>query len=207
MSGIVTGQSVLIDRLPYGSVNKVAPVSTQALRDHIQLTHTLDDNIVLGVGGYLFAAAEEAEGRGVVSLIRQQRKQIIGSDVGCYIAGQGVELSYGPVISVSAVKYLDSDGVEQTLDTSAYRVSVSQNLVYFRDNPPSLADGPGTIWIEYEAGFGDNSDSVPAVWQNIVMTIAMRRYEYRGGDTGSTNAAWERMIRQMVNVAGGSYRA
>jgi len=207
MSGIITGQSVLVDRLPYGNATKIAAVSEQSLKDHIELTHSLDDAIVTGVGGYMFAAMAEAEKRGNVSLISQSRIQIIGEELLARLSGSSVALSNGPVINVTAVKYLDEDGEEQDLPIANYRVTPRSSAVYFFGTLPTLTEGPETVWIEYEAGFGDTSDAVPADWQNIVMTLAMRKYEYRGADSGSSNDSWERMMKQMVLIAAGGFRA
>lgn len=208
MSGRVSGQTVLIDRLPYGSTPDTQPVDSARLKEHIQLTHSLDDNIVLGVGGYLPSATEDTENRGNVSLIRQKRRQIIGEELlGC-LSGECVLLGYGPVIGTQpiVVTYLDSDGVEQTLPATNYRLLADNESLYFFGSLPSFASGPGTVWVDYEAGYGDTSDDVPARWQNIVMTIAMRKYDFRGGDSGPSNDSWERMINRMVVNAGGSRR-
>jgi uncharacterized phiE125 gp8 family phage protein len=206
LSSSASGKSVLVDRLPFGETPKVTPVSLDILKEHIQVSHDLDDTLIAGVGGYLLAATGEIEKRGNVSLIRQSRLHYVGDDQLGNITDESVSLGYGPIVSVTAVKYLDSAGVTQTLATTNYRVSTQLATVYFISAPDTLADGPGTIWIEYESGFGDTPASVPAEWQNLVAMVAMRRYEYRDGDGGPNIDKWERMLRRMVIAAGGEYR-
>jgi uncharacterized phiE125 gp8 family phage protein len=205
MGTISTGQSVLVDRTPYNVAVKVMPVGAAALREHLQLQHAADDVVVFGVGGYLPAATGEVEKRGNVSLIAQRRKQYIGLEE-YPVCGKTIEVLYGPVISVTAVKYLDSSDAVQTYPATSYRVT-DTGEVYFKDNPPTLAAGPQTIWIEYEAGYGALPDNVPAEWQSIVMQLAYRRYELRGESAGQKYDEWERMIDRQICLAGGSRRA
>lgn len=198
---ITSGDCILIDRLPFADTPKVLPVDAVLLKAHLELTHDADDDLVTGVGGYLAAATREAEQRGNVSLIRQQRKQYIGPEA-FPVIGQSFALLFGPVIEVTAVKYLDSDDAEQTYPSTSYRATGEE--IYFKANPPTLADGPNTIWVEYESGFGDTPDDVDSLWQNLVMQLAYRMYELRG--ESATSPAWERMIDRLVVIAGGSRR-
>lgn len=204
MYGLITGRNDLIDRLPYGTSPKVAPVAEATLKNHIQLTHDLDDDIVLGVGGYVLAATAEVENRANVALIHQQRRQYIGEELLGSLCGKTVELSFGPVVSVTDITYLDGDEVEQTLGASYYRAS--SNAIYFKEELPTLANGPGTVWVNYVAGYGATDADVPAQWQNLVMMLAMRKYDLRTGDGGATTDVYERMIDQMIVTAGGSRR-
>jgi uncharacterized phiE125 gp8 family phage protein len=168
------------------------------------VSHNADDALIYGVGGYLLAATQEAEQRGNVSLITQKRRQFIGEEeypVKC----KSFALLNGPVRSVTSVSYLDSDDTEQELDASLYRFANGD--IYFKDNPPTLADGPNTIWVDYEAGYGDSPSVVDALWQNIVMQLAFRKYELRGESPGPTPDAWERMIDRQIVIAGGNRRA
>jgi uncharacterized phiE125 gp8 family phage protein len=200
---ITTGESVLVDRLPYGTNPKVLPVESQTLRDHLIVSHNADDTIILGVGGYLHAATVEVENRGNVSLISQQRRQYIGVD-DYPVACKSFALGFGPVQSITAVMYLDEDDVEQTYPATSYRYSHGD--IYFKEDPPTLADGPNTIWVDYVAGYGDTPSAVDSLWQNIVMQIAFRKYELRGESPGQTPDAWERMIDRQIVIAGGSRR-
>lgn len=200
---ITTGESVLVDRFPFDDDPKVAPVEPETLRDHLIVSHNADDTIILGVGGYLYAATVEAENRGNVSLITQKRRQFIGLE-DYPVACKSFALGFGPVQSVTAVKYLDEDDAEQTYPVASYRYSHGD--IYFKEDPPTLADGPNTIWVDYVAGYGDSPSTVNALWQNIVMQLAFRKYELRGESPGQTPDAWERMIDRQIVIAGGSRR-
>lgn len=204
----ITGLNLLVDRLNYDSDNKVLPVDDAFLKAHLQLDHSEDDGLVLGVGSYLDAARADVEKRGSVALIRQKRKQTLGVDViEAGLDGQSISLYVGPVLSVTAVRYLDSAAATQTLSTSLYRLLPDNESIHFYGTMPTFLEGPGTVWVEYEAGFGDTADDVPADWKNLVCILASRKYDFRGGDSGATNQAFERMIERLVSVAGGNRRA
>lgn len=207
MSGIVTGQNLLVDRLNYNSATKIWPVSTEQLRNHLQLDHTEDDNIVFDVGGFLPSATADAENRGNVALIRQKRRQTIGHGlIRGGLSGVQINLAVSPVIDITHVHYLDGDGIEQEMSVSNYRLLPDAQTLYFFGTLPVLLDGPGTVWVDYEAGYGDSPEDVPSEWQNIVSQIAFRKYDYRGGDSGPSNDSYERMLDRLIVVAGGSRR-
>lgn len=207
MSGIVTGQCLLVDRLNFGSATKIWPVDQSALSNHLQLDHHEDDSLVFDIGGYLAAATADCENRANVSLIRSKRRQTIDwADIYAGLSGQQILLNFGPVISVTTVKYLDADGAEQAMGSANYRLLPDGCTLYFQGTLPDLYEGPGTVWVEYEAGYGDTPAEVPSEWQSIVSQLAFRKYDLRGGDGGGSNDSFERMIDRMIVIAGGSRR-
>jgi uncharacterized phiE125 gp8 family phage protein len=203
----VTGTSVLVDRFPFGDSDKAIPVGSAVLKNHIQVTHSEDDDIILGSGGYVHAATDQVEKQGSISLITQTRTLTIGSELLSALSGEEVHLPFGPIQAVTEIGYLDTDGTQQVLPPENYRVSLGNRSVYFQGDTPTLAEGPGTVWVNYTSGFGDSSDDVPAAWQNCVMVLAMRMYDFRGADSGQTNDTWARMFKHMILAAGGEYRA
>ncbi len=200
---ITSGENILLDRFPFGSSPKIQPVEPETLRDHLMLNHRADDKLIFGVSGYLPAATDEVEKRGCVALIRQRRRQYIGYEENP-VSGKSFALINGPHLTTTAVKYLDSNEVIQDYPASSYRISNGD--IYFKANPPTLAYGPNTIWVDYEAGFGDAPSAVDGAWQHVVMVLAFRMYELRGESPGDNVDAWERMIERMVVNAGGSRR-
>lgn len=203
MSGTITGETEIIDRYPYGEAVKTRPVADATVKAHIQADLNPDANLITDQGGYIDAAVAEVENRGVVALINQKRRLYIGYElIGC-LAEQLVSLPYGPIQSILAVKYLDIEFNEQTLDAAKYR-KVASNI-YFK-NEVDCADMPGAVWVEYECGFGTTPSAVPAPWQTLVCQLAMRRYERREGAAGSGDAEWERMIDRQIICAGGNRR-
>jgi uncharacterized phiE125 gp8 family phage protein len=203
----ITGDNILVDRLPFGSSPKVLPVTSELIAAHLQLDNHEDDSLVFDIGGHVPAATAECENRANKALIRQSRLQTVGWDlIYAGLSGKQICLSVSPVISVTAVKYLDIDGVEQTMPTANYRMLPDKENLYFQGTLPDLYDGPGTVWVEYEAGYGDTPAEVPSEWQSIVCQLAFRKYDLRGGDSGGSNDSFERMVDRMIVIAGGSRR-
>lgn len=195
--GIVTGENIRL------SAPAILPVSLPTLREHLEINHELDDSLLSGVGGYLGAAVADVEKLGNISLIRQTRRQIVGEEWLSDLSGNTFNLNYGPYLSLVGVGYLDEDGAEQTLPTDNYRISADMCSIYFRGTLPTLLDGPGTIWVDYEAGYGDNISDVPDDWQNIIMVLAFHKYDNRGG---GVDFKFDRMLDNLIVAAGGSRR-
>ncbi len=79
-----------------------------------------------------------------------------------------IEIPLPPLQSIESVKYIDTDGDEQTLDTSLYQVDA-------KSEPARLAPAAGETWpstksqtlnavtIEFKIGYGDVAADVDAV--------------------------------------------
>lgn len=204
----VTGQYELIDRFPYDGEDPVWPVNLADIKEHIQISHNSDDGLLFfGSGGFIADATQEIETRGQVSLIEQKRRVLLD-----YMpCDESIYLNRGPVSEVTAVKYLDADGDEQTLADTYYRPIIKgrKNQIYFTEDADAItvADGPGTVWVEYTAGFGQTPNSVPAQWRTLVAAVAYHLYERRGLVAGGgLDEAFERIIDRKVINAGGARR-
>lgn len=94
-----------------------------------------------------------------------------------------VQLSLGPVQSVSAVKYYDVDGVLQTATLSDFNVFGTPNRITV--SPKSGKAWPVTqtrddaIKIEYVIGYGATSASVPQTVRHALMMLVAHWYENR----------------------------
>jgi uncharacterized phiE125 gp8 family phage protein len=70
-------------------------------------------------------------------------------------------LPFGPVQSITQVKYIDSAGAEQTLSTSTYELDqdFDQVLLSYDQSWPSARAQKNAVWIDYWAGYFDDSVS------------------------------------------------
>lgn len=101
-----------------------------------------------------------------------------------YFPCGAIPLPYPPLQSVSSIKYLDQDGVQQTLDTSEYQV-VNDELIgfvrpAFGKSWPSTRNFPGAIEIEFVAGYGA-ADDVPRDIKNWILMATATWYRQREG--------------------------
>lgn len=204
MTSKVAGESLLIDRYPFDSDDPTWPVTADELKRHIQIDHSEDDLLLeFGTGGYLAAAVEYIETRGQVSLINQERR--LRLDELPY--DETIHALRGPLVSVSAVTYLDDDGAEQTLSTDLYRTIIGgkRSGVYFTDETDTieLADGPGVVWIDMVCGHGTTAAAVPAMWRLLVAEVAAYFYEHRTAVAGGgIDPAMEAVFDRKITIAG-----
>lgn len=95
-----------------------------------------------------------------------------------------IELLKPPVQSVTSVKYVDQDGVEQTWDSGNYAVDTESQ-------PGRLLRGYGVSWpsvrregvaapvqITYVAGYGDR-EAVPEPYKQAMLLLIGHWYEHR----------------------------
>jgi uncharacterized phiE125 gp8 family phage protein len=71
-----------------------------------------------------------------------------------------IRLERAPIISVDTLKYFDADETQQTLATSAYRLS--GHRVEVVDTWPATQPRIGAVELVYKAGYGTTADKVPA---------------------------------------------
>lgn len=88
-----------------------------------------------------------------------------------------IRLYRGPVISIDSITYIDADGVQQTLDESAYIFDAYANPA--RIVPawgtcwPATRCQPGAVAVQYKAGYGTTADSIPkpiVSWIKLALT-------------------------------------
>lgn len=139
----------------------VEPVSVDEAKLHCTESGTGFDSAFTNI--WIPAARREAEHRTGRALITQVW-QLTLERFPC----RAIKLPHPPLQQVNFIKYLDLDGVQQTLATSEYQVVNDEVLGFvvpaYGKNWPSARCQPGSIQIEYKAGFGDAAAEVP---QNI----------------------------------------
>ena len=96
---------------------------------------------------------------------------------------QGVlELPYPPLQSVSSIKYIDSDGVEQTLSASAYSVTTGDPVGYVQfaadTTVPVARAEAGAIRIRFVSGYTAAAD-IPASLRQAVLLMTAQWFENR----------------------------
>lgn len=84
---------------------------------------------------------------------------MVGSPINAeWIRWNGIELPNPPLQSITSIKYLDTTGVQRTLDPATYRVDVSgeRGIVTpaFGTSWPSTYQVPGAVEVTFVCGFG-----------------------------------------------------
>lgn len=94
-----------------------------------------------------------------------------------------IELPLPPVQSVTSVKYVDVDGVTQTMSASLYHVSLTNERarVCLNDGEswPDTDRVLDAVWIEFVTGYGAAASSVPAPLRQGMLMLIGHMYNAR----------------------------
>jgi uncharacterized phiE125 gp8 family phage protein len=115
------------------------------------------------------SAAQHATGRALITQTWMQTRD----GFPCH----AIALPYPPLQEVEFIKYLDADGVPQTLDPADYQVVTDELVGYvipaYNGSWPAARCVPGSVQVQFIAGYGDEPEDVPADIRNwMYMAIA-----------------------------------
>lgn len=143
------------------------PITLAEAKLHLRVEHNADDSLITAL---ISTARQAAESRTHRALISRQFRLTLEN------WKDSIELPNPPLISVEAITYLDSLAVRQTLASSTYQVITdtligSVQLAY--DGAwPSIRAIPGSIRIDYTAGYGSAVDVPQAIKAWMLLAIA-----------------------------------
>ncbi len=155
------------------------PPSNDALwladaKAHLRVRHD-DDNrdILLAIKAATTWVEEHIEG----ALITRTYEQ--GFD---FFADE-LELQRPPLITVNAVKYYDTAGVQQTLDPANYYVddmgSIGKIVPIADTSWPLYLERPNTVIVDFDAGFGTSPLDIPGDIAAALKLLVGHFYENR----------------------------
>ena len=151
----------------------VEPIGVEETKLHLRLDYDNEDSWV----GQQIAAArayvEDMTGRQLVTATRK----LILDYFPC-----GIELPQAPLLTVTGITYVDTDGDTQTLSTDIYTVDTDSvpGRVYLAYNQswPDTRQQPKAVEITYTCGYGDPCD-VPEGIKSIMKLLIGGWYENR----------------------------
>ena len=173
------------------------PVSLADAKAHLRVDGTDEDTaITLAIK----RAREEAETRLGRALIDQTWTLYLD----WFPADGEIEIPFPPLGSVSTVKYVDTDGVLQTLATSEYVVDTSgeKGRVYldWEKSWPSIRVEPNAVRVEFVAGYGAADSDVPAKFRAWILTRIGDHYAHREGLITGTIATPLKFIDALLDA-------
>jgi uncharacterized phiE125 gp8 family phage protein len=161
----------------------VEPVLLAEAKLHLKVDHN-DDDLLIDI--LIQAARETVEQKINRSLITQSRTMKMDYFPRNYGRGYAedwgaIMLPYGPISSVTTVKYYDEDEVQQTMSASLYWVDSSSGLpkIVVKDSWPSSYEMPNAVEVIYVAGYGASSSYVPKALRHAMYLIIGHLYENR----------------------------
>lgn len=102
----------------------------------------------------------------------------------------GIELPAYPVISVTSVAYIDAAGDTQTLSDTSYKLlnRIDRPLLVpaYGLSWPETRDFPGAVTVAFDAGYGPDSDDIPAALRMAVLQTTADFMRF-GGNVATTS--------------------
>lgn len=148
----------------------VEPVTVDDLKAHARITNDEED---VKLAGYITAAREHIEGLTGRALATQSREASLDW-FPCFAV---IRFGRAPLLTVESVKYLDGDGIEQTLAPSAYVVDVRSEpgelQLAIDASWPKTANLRNAVRVAYTCGYA----STPAVLKQAILFLAAHWYE------------------------------
>lgn len=151
----------------------VEPVTLAEAKLHCKVDTTDDDALITAL---IVAARQQAEHRTGRALVTQQWELTLDRFV------ERIALPRPALVSVQSVKYLDDNGVQQTLANTEYQV-VTSELVGFIQSAygkswPSCRVQPDSVVIAYTCGYGA-ADAVPVSLKSWIKMAVATLYAQR----------------------------
>ena len=145
----------------------VEPVTLAEVKEQLSIPDTIQDNVI---NRHIPSARRYAENYTQRSLLTQTWELALDA------FSDEIELYRQPVQSITSVKYIDTDGVEQTLSSPNYGLddySPRHWLIPAIDTEwPDTHEGSNMVKIRYVTGYGDAASDIPDdIRQAIFLTI------------------------------------
>lgn len=132
------------------------PVTLDQAKSHLRVDGTDEDTLITAL---IKAARQDAENRLQRTLLESTWRLTLDAFPRAW-PYDVILLGWGPIISVSSVKYYDPAGTLQTLDPSAYRLA--DGGIESATSWPATQARRGAVEVTYLAGYGAAASAVPA---------------------------------------------
>jgi uncharacterized phiE125 gp8 family phage protein len=176
------------------------PVSTAQAKAHLRIFHSLDDTYIqASTGGstsvittarmmienYCGIAIPNTTFTSVYDSF-PQNTPVQGSSNEVYNgSGYEIALPRSPLVSVTSVQYVDTDGNTQTLSASTDYTVKSYNgigriqLLDGKTWPSLVSGGAGVVTVVYVAGHGSTATAIPIALKHAILMQCSTLYDYR----------------------------
>ena len=184
-----------------------ASASAQLLdtfRDHLRVSGTAEDDLLLRFLDVATRALEDDTRRLLLT-----GTVVEAFDTWPWDWANMLQLARAPVVSVTSVKYYDSDSVQQTWSAADYMVDVltePARIVLAEGatiTSPALDTRPNAVEVTYQCGYGALVAQLPPESVNAVLVKAAYLYA-RGRELGTMADAeavercWQNEIRRLT---------
>jgi len=148
------------------------PITLNEAKDHLEINHNDKDNLI----NMLIKTAREM---GEHESARSFFTQTIVAQLDDFPTSN-IELIYGPVQSVTTLKYYDVDNVQQTWSNANYRVDIVSKIAKVEavNSWPEVYDRIDAIEVTYVAGYTEVAD-IPSTDKSGMLMLLTHLFENR----------------------------
>ena len=179
------------------------PVSLAEARAHLRAEGITYDNDL--IEAYIRAAAGAVETSYSLALLTQT---VVQTHTGFPESGDAFFFRVRPVVSITSIAYIDSDGVSQTWANTNYEAEGLNSPIgfpslwtKFEKEYPVAASVPNAVTITYQAGFGADSTSVPANIRLAMLHMVADMYESREDKARTLPTVSKALLRTYYNYS------
>lgn len=150
----------------------VEPIDLAEAKEHLRQPLSDDDSLITSL---IVAARQYAE--------KYTRRAFITQTVECKIDyfSDVIKLPLPPLQSVASIKYIDPDGVLQTLNPSVYLVDTDSTpgriTRDYGESWPETKPVPNAITITFVAGYGNAGTDVPDTIKLALKLYLTKQYD------------------------------
>ncbi len=148
------------------------PVSVETAKSFLRVDGNADDTLI---GLLISAARERGEEISRLAFMTQECEMVLDAWPGA----NKVRLLRPPLQSVTSVTYISYEGVEAVWTDYVVDTQGDVGTLVFRSVPTTELKEKGAIRIEYTAGYGATSESVPRRIQMALLMLIAYWYENR----------------------------
>jgi uncharacterized phiE125 gp8 family phage protein len=161
------------------SIQCVAPATTQLVslaetKIHLKQEEDADDSLISSL---IKAATKKAQNVTKRQFLEATFESRLDRFPVCF------EFPRPPLLSVVSIKYIDTDGNEQTFDSSKYSVdtfrTIGRAVLKSGESWPSVDDDINVVRVQWKAGYGTKQSDVPEDIRAAILLTVGHLYEHR----------------------------
>jgi len=155
-----------------------------------------DDNHDMELVSMIAAAREEWERDTSIALITRTLEHRLPEFLSV------ITLSVRPAIAISSVKYMDANGVEQTVSSADYYLDGQEVRFFNTFLRPTLQDRSEAVRVTYTAGYGASSRLCPELDKMAIKLSLANRFEDRDMiSSGGERKAYEALVAKKMRAS------
>ena len=147
------------------------PITLAEAKVHLKVTNSLEDNLI---NALITAARTWVENYSWRPLITQTLQA--NYDLKDLVSKEFL-INKAPIQSISSVKYIDTNGTEQTISNTTYQTDLISPIARVKlDSLPTCKDVMNCFKIQFVAGYA-NAAAVPQTYKSAILLLVAHLYD------------------------------